>query len=152
MARSSNLSHRIERLFNDGAFRQAFTASRRTLATALLVPVVLFAAATFVRVTAAAQTPEQTAPAAESDAGHGAIKSRSRAACRAFSKLRQPRSPHPKPRPLRRKARQRQLPKQRLCRRRLLQPLPDRRHLLTLFASRPCRCSGDPRECAGATH
>ncbi len=63
MARSSNLSHRIERLFNDSAFRQAFTASRRTLATALLVPVVLFAAATFVRVTAAAQTP-QAAPAA----------------------------------------------------------------------------------------
>jgi beta-lactamase regulating signal transducer with metallopeptidase domain len=60
MARSSNLSHRIERLFNDGAFRQAFTASRRTLATALLVPVILFAAATFVRVTAAAQMPEQT--------------------------------------------------------------------------------------------
>ncbi len=61
MARSSNLSHRIERLFNDGAFRQAFTASRRALAAALLVPVVLFAAATFVRVTAAAQTtPEQS--------------------------------------------------------------------------------------------
>lgn len=62
MARSSNLSDRIERLFNDGAFRQAFTASRHTLATALLVPVVLFAAATFVRVTATAQTPQQTAP------------------------------------------------------------------------------------------
>ncbi len=62
MARSSNLSHRIERLFNEGAFRQAFTASRRTLATALLVPVILFAAATFVRVTAAAQT-QQIAPA-----------------------------------------------------------------------------------------
>jgi beta-lactamase regulating signal transducer with metallopeptidase domain len=63
MARSSNLSHRIERLFNESAFRQAFTASRRTLVTALLVPVVLFAAATFVRVTAAAQTPEQTTSA-----------------------------------------------------------------------------------------
>jgi len=62
MARSSNLSHRIERLFNEGAFRQAFTLSRRTLATALLVPVVLFAAATFVRVTAAAQS-AQTASA-----------------------------------------------------------------------------------------
>ena len=62
MARSSNLSQRIERLFNDGAFRQAFTASRRALATALLVPVVLFAATTLVRVEAAAQTP-QTAPA-----------------------------------------------------------------------------------------
>lgn len=60
MARSSNLSHRIDRLFNDGAFRQAFTASRRTLFAALLVPVVLFAAAIFVRVTAAAQT-QQTA-------------------------------------------------------------------------------------------
>jgi len=63
MARSSNLSHRIERLFNESAFRQAFTATRRTLVTALLVPAVLFAAATFVRVTAAAQTPEQTTPA-----------------------------------------------------------------------------------------
>jgi len=62
MARSSNLSHRIERLFNEGAFRQAFTATRRTLTTALLVPVILFAAATFVRVTAAAQT-QQIAPA-----------------------------------------------------------------------------------------
>ena len=65
MARSSNLSHRIERLFNDGAFRQAFTASRRTLAVALLVPVVLFAAATCVRVTAKAQTPAQAAPTAQ---------------------------------------------------------------------------------------
>lgn len=63
MARPSNLSHRIERLLNEGAFRQAFTASRRTLATALLVPIVLFAAATFVRVTAAAQTQEQTTSA-----------------------------------------------------------------------------------------
>jgi beta-lactamase regulating signal transducer with metallopeptidase domain len=63
MARSSNLSHRIERLFNDGAFRQAFTASRRTLVTALVVPVILFAAATFVRVTAAAQTPDQATSA-----------------------------------------------------------------------------------------
>ncbi|MGB8847655.1 MAG: M56 family metallopeptidase, partial [Terracidiphilus sp.] len=62
MARSSNLSQRIERLFNEGAFRQAFTASRRALTTALLVPVVLFAAATFVRVTAKAQT-QQSAPA-----------------------------------------------------------------------------------------
>jgi len=62
MARSSNLSHRIERLFNDGAFRHAFTASRRTLAIALLVPAVLFAAATCVRVTAKAQTPDQTTP------------------------------------------------------------------------------------------
>jgi beta-lactamase regulating signal transducer with metallopeptidase domain/DUF4097 and DUF4098 domain-containing protein YvlB len=62
MARPSNLSHRIERLFNDRAFRQAFTANRRTLATALLVPVVLFAATTLVRVEAAAQAP-QTASA-----------------------------------------------------------------------------------------
>jgi len=67
MARSSNLSHRIERLFNESAFRQAFTASRRTLVTALLVPVVLFAGSTLVRVTAAAQTPEQN-PSAQSPA------------------------------------------------------------------------------------
>jgi beta-lactamase regulating signal transducer with metallopeptidase domain/DUF4097 and DUF4098 domain-containing protein YvlB len=63
MARSSNLSHRIERLFNESAFRQALTASRRTLATAVLVPAILFAAATFVRVTAAAQAPAQNPPA-----------------------------------------------------------------------------------------
>jgi beta-lactamase regulating signal transducer with metallopeptidase domain len=65
MARSSNLSHRIERLFNESAFRQAFTATRRTLVTALLVPVVLLAASTLVHVTAAAQTPEQN-PTAQS--------------------------------------------------------------------------------------
>jgi beta-lactamase regulating signal transducer with metallopeptidase domain len=63
MARSSNLSHRIERLCNESAFHQAFTASRRTLVAALLAPVVLFAAATLVRVTAATQTPEQTTSA-----------------------------------------------------------------------------------------
>lgn len=58
MARSSNLSLRIERLFNDQAFRQSFATSRRTFVTALLVPLVLFAAATLIRVRAAAQTPQ----------------------------------------------------------------------------------------------
>jgi len=63
MARTSNLSHRIERLFNDRAFRQAFAANRRTLVTALLVATVMFAATALVKVRAASQAPEQTAPA-----------------------------------------------------------------------------------------
>jgi len=63
MARSSNLSHRIERLFNDRAFRQAFAASRRTLVAALFVPIVMFAAATLVRINAATLPPQEAAPA-----------------------------------------------------------------------------------------
>lgn len=58
MARSSNLSLRIERLFNDRAFRQSFTSNRRAFVTAFLVPMVLFAAATLIRVKATAQTPQ----------------------------------------------------------------------------------------------
>ena len=54
MARSSNVSHRIERLLNDSRFRQAFAGSRgRVLLAILLVPVALFAATAFIRVEAA---------------------------------------------------------------------------------------------------
>ncbi len=41
MARSSNLSARIERLLNDSTFRQAFVGSRRAFVAVLLVPVAL---------------------------------------------------------------------------------------------------------------
>jgi beta-lactamase regulating signal transducer with metallopeptidase domain len=71
MARPSTVSRRIERLLNEQSFRQAFATSRRTLATALLVPVALFAAVTFVRVTATAQAPEHTAPASSQTATMG---------------------------------------------------------------------------------
>lgn len=66
MARSSSLSHRIERLLNDSSFRQAFRASRRrALAAMLLVPAALFAATAFLRVQAAVQ---DHAPVHEQDA------------------------------------------------------------------------------------
>lgn len=63
MARSSNLSHRMERLFNDRAFRQAFAVNRRTRVAAVLVPAAMLAATTLVRVQASTQTPQPTAPA-----------------------------------------------------------------------------------------
>jgi len=53
MARSTNLSQRIERLLNDASFRQAFAGSRRALAAVLLVPLALIAATALVRVQAA---------------------------------------------------------------------------------------------------
>jgi len=56
MARTSNLSHRIERLLNESSFRQAFAGGRRrALVALLLVPASLFAATVFVRVDAAAK-------------------------------------------------------------------------------------------------
>ncbi|MGB6690294.1 MAG: M56 family metallopeptidase [Terracidiphilus sp.] len=73
MARTSSLSHRIERLLNDSSFRQAFSWSRsRALAAVLLVPVALFAATAMVRVqtaqAAARQTPAIVPAQAESPA------------------------------------------------------------------------------------
>jgi hypothetical protein len=62
MARTSNLSHRIERLLNESSFRQAFAGSRRMLLAVLLVPVALFAATALVRVEAAGQVSQQAAP------------------------------------------------------------------------------------------
>jgi hypothetical protein len=60
MARTSNLSHRIERLLNESKFRSAFAGSgRRVLLASLLVPVALFAGTALIRVEAA-----QAAPAA----------------------------------------------------------------------------------------
>lgn len=65
MARTSNLSHRIERLLNDSTFRQAFTGSRRrALLVALLVPVALFAGTALIRVEAAGGAQAVQAPAA----------------------------------------------------------------------------------------
>jgi hypothetical protein len=63
MARTSNLSHRIERLLNESSFRQAFARSRtRILVAILLVPMALFAGTALIRVEAAA--PGQSAPPA----------------------------------------------------------------------------------------
>jgi beta-lactamase regulating signal transducer with metallopeptidase domain len=54
MARSSSLSHRIERLLDDSRFRQSFSVSpRRALAAALLVPAAIFGATALIRVEAA---------------------------------------------------------------------------------------------------
>jgi hypothetical protein len=61
MARSNNLSHRIERLLNESSFRQAFAGTRRRVFLAvLLVPVALFACTALIRVEAAASA--QTGP------------------------------------------------------------------------------------------
>jgi hypothetical protein len=55
MARTSNLSHRIERFLNESSFRQAFAGSRRRVLLAiLLVPIAVFAATALIRVEAAA--------------------------------------------------------------------------------------------------
>jgi BlaR1 peptidase M56 len=67
MARSNNLSHRIERLLNETSFRHAFTGTRRRVFLAvLLVPVALFAGTALIRVEAAASAqagPPPPAPA-----------------------------------------------------------------------------------------
>ena len=58
MARSGRLSHRIERLLDEGSFRKAFAGGRgRMLVAALLAPMALFAATSLIRVEAAGQTP-----------------------------------------------------------------------------------------------
>ena len=58
MARSSNLSQRIDRFLDESAFRRAFASSpRRILLAVLLVPVALFAGTALVRVQAAQATP-----------------------------------------------------------------------------------------------
>jgi hypothetical protein len=63
MARSANLSHRIERLLNESSFRQAFAGTgRRMLLAVLLVPVALFAGTALIRVEAASSG--QAAPPA----------------------------------------------------------------------------------------
>ena len=65
MARSGNLTLRIERLLNDSKFRQAFAAGRRRgLLAVMLVPAVLFASAVLVRVQAAGRP--EPAPSAQS--------------------------------------------------------------------------------------
>ena len=72
MARSTNLSHRIERLLNETSFRLAFAGTRRRLLLAvLMVPVALFVGTALIRVEAAASAqtgppPPAPAPAAAS--------------------------------------------------------------------------------------
>jgi hypothetical protein len=56
MARTTNLSQRIDRLLNDSIFRQSFAASRRALLVALIFPLALIAATSMIRVEAAGQT------------------------------------------------------------------------------------------------
>jgi beta-lactamase regulating signal transducer with metallopeptidase domain len=70
MARTGNVSRRIERLLNDATFRQAFAGTRRrALIAVLIVPVALFAATALIRVQAAGQeAPSQPAPPAQPDA------------------------------------------------------------------------------------
>lgn len=53
MARTNNLSLRIDRLLDESIFRQAFAGKRRLLLAVLLVPVALVAATAIVRVEAA---------------------------------------------------------------------------------------------------
>jgi hypothetical protein len=61
MARTGNLSRRIERLLNEHLFRSAFAEGRRrALVSLLLIPVALFAATVLIRVPGASA---QTAPA-----------------------------------------------------------------------------------------
>jgi hypothetical protein len=63
MARSSNLSHRIDRLLNESSFRQAFAGSRRRiLLSVLLVPMALFAGTALIRVEAAQSEQAVQAP------------------------------------------------------------------------------------------
>ncbi len=57
MARTSNLSLRIERLLNESSFRHAFAGNRRpVLLAVLVVPIALFASTAFIRVEAATAT------------------------------------------------------------------------------------------------
>jgi beta-lactamase regulating signal transducer with metallopeptidase domain len=72
MARTSSLSHRIERLLNDSSFRQAFNCSRRrALVAALLVPAAFVAATSLIRVQAAGQQTAATPPAQSSEPATG---------------------------------------------------------------------------------
>ena len=71
MARSSNLSLRIDRLLDESIFRQAFTGKRRLLLAVLLVPAALFATTTMLRVEAAGQAAQPPAPPVSVTA-HGA--------------------------------------------------------------------------------
>ncbi|MGA2047873.1 MAG: M56 family metallopeptidase [Terracidiphilus sp.] len=76
MARSRNLSHRIERFLNETRFRQAFAGSRRRMLLAiLLVPVALFAGTALIRVEAAA-TAQSVQPPAAPPAPNQAVEGR----------------------------------------------------------------------------
>ncbi len=62
MARSNNLSHRIDRLLNESSFKQAFAGSRRAFVAAVIVPAVIVAATALFRVQAAAAPGQTTSP------------------------------------------------------------------------------------------
>ena len=66
MARSSNLSQRIERFLDESAFRRAFSASRpRILVATLLFPVALFAGTALVRVQTRVQAAQTATPSSK---------------------------------------------------------------------------------------
>jgi beta-lactamase regulating signal transducer with metallopeptidase domain len=73
MARSSRISHRIERFLNEPSFRQAFFGSRRrALLAVMLVPAAFFAFTALIRVQAAGQASPQPAPQAQPPAAQTA--------------------------------------------------------------------------------
>ena len=61
MARTNNLSLRIDRLLDESIFRQAFAGKRRLLLAVLLVPVALFSTTAILRVEAAESTQQTLA-------------------------------------------------------------------------------------------
>jgi beta-lactamase regulating signal transducer with metallopeptidase domain len=66
MARSSRISHRIERFLSEPSFRLAFAGSRRrALLAVLLVPATFFAFTALIRVEAAGQASQLPAPQAQ---------------------------------------------------------------------------------------
>jgi beta-lactamase regulating signal transducer with metallopeptidase domain len=77
MARSTNLSHRIEWLLNESSFRQAFAGRRRMLVSLMLVPVALFLGTALVRVEVAASgqavQPPPPASAAAPNPAHAPV-------------------------------------------------------------------------------
>jgi hypothetical protein len=69
MARSGNLSHRIERLLNEHLFRSAFAVGRRrALVALLLIPAALFAVTVLIRVPGASAQTAPVPPAAPATA------------------------------------------------------------------------------------
>jgi hypothetical protein len=74
LARKSAISRRIERLLNEGAFRQVFDGRRGALVAVLLIPAALFTVAVLVRAQAAAQTQSGGAAAEEVAPAQTALK------------------------------------------------------------------------------
>ena len=105
MARTSSVSHRIERLLNDASFCSAFSAGRRrALLAVLLVPVALFASTALIRVKAAEAarpaTAAQATPAAAPQAAQAPVTGQSnpdQAAAQAPELAQAPAQPLPSP-------------------------------------------------------